>query len=214
VKRTLAFLIGLLFLIAQAVHAQFDYSTNGSTITLTKYRGSGGAVNISNFVTIIGGSAFFESISLTSVTIPNSVTSIGAAAFFDCSSLHGVYFLGNAPAPDFDVFLSDGSATAYYLPGTIGWSTIFDGIPTALSTLPGPIILNNSTNFGTQPGGFSFTVSWATNAAVIVEGSTNLAAPNWQPLQTNTMTATNGVFNFSDADWSNYQVRFYRIVTQ
>ncbi|MGA2750604.1 MAG: hypothetical protein ABSG59_17670, partial [Verrucomicrobiota bacterium] len=104
--------------------------------------------------------------------------------------------------------------TLYYLPGTTGWRTNFDGIPTALWTLPNPMILNNSTKFGLQPGGFSFTVSWASNATVVVEASTNLATPTWQPLQTNTIAATNGVLNFSDPDWTSFPGRFYRVVAQ
>jgi hypothetical protein len=46
---------------------------------------------------------------------------------------------------------------------------------------------------------------------VIVEAATNLAAPVWQPLQTNTIIATNGTFYFSDPEWSNYPGRFYRV---
>ena len=69
------------------------------------------------------------------------------------------------------------------------------------------------TNFGVQPAGFSFIVSWATNATVIVQACTNLAHPLWQPLQTNTLTATatNGFFKFSDPNWTQYPHRFYRI---
>jgi hypothetical protein len=82
------------------------------------------------------------------------------------------------------------------------------------AVLPNPVILNNSTNLGVRPGGFIFTVSWASNATVVVEASTNLAAQDWQPLQTNTIVATNGAFNFSDPDWTNYPARFYRIVAK
>ena len=41
-------------------------------------------------MTSIGGSAFFDCSSLTSITIPNSVTSIGYSAFWGCSSLASV----------------------------------------------------------------------------------------------------------------------------
>ena len=45
---------------------------------------------IPNSVTSIGGSAFYECSSLTSITIPNSVTSIGSSAFRYCSGLTSV----------------------------------------------------------------------------------------------------------------------------
>ena len=45
---------------------------------------------IPNGVTSIGGSAFYDCTSLTSVTIPNSVTSIGDYAFSRCTSLTSV----------------------------------------------------------------------------------------------------------------------------
>jgi hypothetical protein len=76
------------------------------------------------------------------------------------------------------------------------------------------MILTSATNFGVQPNGFSFTVSWASNATVVVQACTDLVNPVWQPLQTNTIAATNGFFNFNDPDWTNYPGRFYRIITK
>ena len=67
----------------------YNFTTNNGTITITKYKGVGGAVEIPRKinglpVTSIGESAFWNCISLTSVTIPNSVTSIGDLAFMYC----------------------------------------------------------------------------------------------------------------------------------
>jgi hypothetical protein len=58
-----------------------------------------------------------------------------------------------------------------------------------------------------QTNCFSFTISWATNIAVVVEASTNLVV--WQSVQTNTLTA--GSAYFSDLQWTNYPGRFYRL---
>jgi hypothetical protein len=96
------------------------------------------------------------------------------------------------------------------LPGTTGWGTNFGGIPTALWSLPYPLILNG--NVGVQTNSFAFTVSWATNLSVIVEAATGLANPVWSPLATNTLSG--GTFYFSDPQWTNYPSRFYRVRSQ
>ncbi len=57
---------------------------------LTKYSGPGGDVVIPDGVTSIGGSAFSECSSLTSITLPDGVTSIGNSAFYGCSSLTSI----------------------------------------------------------------------------------------------------------------------------
>jgi hypothetical protein len=146
------------------------------------------------------------------LTIPNSVTSIGQYAFNVCSNLTSIYFTGNAPSQtnDSTVFAGD-PATVYYLPGTTGWGALFDGLPTAPWFLPNPLILTHSAGFGVQPGGFGFTISWATNVSVVVQAATNLANPVWIPVSTNTLTG--GTNYFSDPQWTNYPARFYRITS-
>jgi BspA type Leucine rich repeat region (6 copies) len=197
------------------VPAQFYYTTNNGTITIMGYTGSGGAVTIPTTIAglpviSIGGVAFYRCTSLTSVTIGNGVTNIGNQAFYYCTNLTGVYFQGNAPSlGDSHVFDGANNATVYYLPGTTEWGTTFGGRPTALWFLPNPLILNNGPSFGVRSNAFGFIISWATNIPVVVEACTDLANPNWSPVGTNTLTG--GSSYFSNADWTNYPARFYRI---
>ena len=79
----------------ESLEAQFTWTTNNGTITITGYTGPGGAVTIPSTinglpVTSIGDRAFLNCYSLTSVTIGSSVTSIGDYAFYDCTSLTSV----------------------------------------------------------------------------------------------------------------------------
>ena len=90
-----AWLLLLLLLLPATVQAQFNYTTNNGTITITEYTGPGGAVTIPDTindlpVTSIGGynidpnhwyAAFEYCTSMTSVTIGTNITSIGNYAF-------------------------------------------------------------------------------------------------------------------------------------
>lgn len=162
---------------------------------------------IPSSVKSINDNAFGDSSRLTSVTIGGGVTNIGSDAFIFCQGVTGFYFLGNPPNADPTAFQGETGATAYYLPGTTGWTTNYDGLPTALGTLPYPLILNSSP----QPGGFGLTISWLTNIPVVVEASTSLANPVWLPLQTN--VPSNGLIQFLDPKWTDYPNRFYRART-
>ena len=180
-----------------------DYAFGGCT-SLT-------SVTIPDSVTSIGDYAFYLCPSLTRVTIGASVTSIGDYAFYFSTSLTGVYFTGNSPTPadDLSVFQYDYNTTVYYLPGTTGWCSTFDGRPTALWYQPQPQVLSFEPSFGMQNNQFGFTISWATNVSVIVQTCTNLANPAWIPVATNALS--NGTNYFSDAQWTNYPCRFYRV---
>lgn len=112
---------------------------------------------------------------------------------------------GVAGNEDSTVFLDD-SGTVYYLPGTTGWGSTYGGLPTALWYQPAPLILGGS-SLGVRNKQFGFTISWATNTSVVVEASTNLA--HWTPITTNTLTG--GTNTFTDATWTNYPQRFYRV---
>jgi len=66
---------------------QYTLINSGTAVKITDYTGSGGSVTIPNSiaghpVTMIGDSAFSQSIHLTAVTIPSSVTFIGNLSFY------------------------------------------------------------------------------------------------------------------------------------
>jgi hypothetical protein len=167
-------------------------------------------VTIPNSVTSIGMYAFSQCTSLATVTIGNGVTNIGQWAFSYCTNLTGVYFQGNAPSVGSSVFGvkmgSKSKVTVYYLPGTTGWGPTFVLRPTLLWT---PQVQTSDGSFGVQMDGFGFNINWASGQTVVVEACTDLANPNWQPVQTNTLTT--GSAYFSDTQWTNYPGRFYRL---
>ena len=68
----------------------YNYYAFGATIVSNTYSNGKGVITFVGDVTEIGGSAFANCNSLTSVTIPDSVTTIGDNAFEYCSSLTSV----------------------------------------------------------------------------------------------------------------------------
>jgi hypothetical protein len=71
-------------------------------------------------------------------------------------------------------------------------------------------------NFGVQSNQFGFDV-YGANWTFAVDAATDVNNPIWTALATNTISnggVTNGVFYFSDSQWSNYPERFYRLRSQ
>jgi hypothetical protein len=97
-------------------------------------------------------------------------------------------------------------ATVYYLPRTTGWEATYATLPTALWN---PHALVNDGNFGVQQNRFGFNIAGTPDIPLVIEASTNLSAQSWVPLQMSTLT--NGLFYFSDSQWTNYPSRLYRI---
>ncbi len=72
-----------------------NFTFDSTTGTITEYTGSGGDVIIpatidGRTVVAVGDSAFYECLSITSITIPDSVTTIGNVAFWGCSGLTSI----------------------------------------------------------------------------------------------------------------------------
>jgi hypothetical protein len=129
-----------------------------------------------------------------------------------CYGLTSVYFKGNAPIANSTDFPQDdfGSyfTTAYYLPGTTGWSDFSTNTGLAV-LLWNPLIQTGDSSFGVRTNRFGFNIAWASGQTVVVEAAANLSNPNWIPVATNTL-ASDSVY-FSDPHWTNYPARFYRL---
>ena len=85
-------------------------------------------------------------------------------------------------------------------------ATTFGGRPTAIWR---PQVQTGDASFGVQLNQFGFNMAWASGQIVVVEACTNLTNPVWSPLQTNTFTSD--TLYFSDAQWTNYPARLYRL---
>ncbi|MGD0350484.1 MAG: leucine-rich repeat protein [Verrucomicrobiota bacterium] len=165
----------------------FDKS---QTLLIQYPGGKGRNYTIPNGVTTIGGEAFVDDDSLTSVTLPGSVTSIGFEALSGCANLVNVYFEGNVPTNcATDVFDGDNKATIYFLPGTTGWveGGSLDGLPTHCLFLAGMVsptamsILGWGVDVWPLPPGFYMNIPPLINGVSVASigdsafaGSTNL----------------------------------------
>lgn len=88
-------LLVLLLTLPAVGRAQFNFTTNNGTITITGYTGTGGAVTIPETtngwpVVNIGSAAFSNKLTITSITIPNNTTNLGTNAFYLCAGLTNV----------------------------------------------------------------------------------------------------------------------------
>jgi hypothetical protein len=193
-------LAGVLFDINQTTLLEYPAAKAGSDYT------------IPNTVTSIEDAAFDDCSSLTSIVIPGSVTNIMRGAFSECTNLSCVFFEGNAPTcsgtmPFEPVFAGvNSNAIGYYLSGETGWGPTFSGLPTVLWN---PQAQAGDGGFGVGANGFGFNITGTTNIPVVVEACANLGGGAWVPLQS--VNLTNGLFYFSDPQWTNYPNRFYRI---
>lgn len=176
------------------------------TVLLKFPEGKSGSYLIPGTVTSIADNAFQDNAGLTSLTLPGSLTSIGIQAFASCPNLASLYFQGNAPTVASYAFNGDNQATVYYLPETTGWGEAFGG---RSAVLWNPRAVTNDGRFGVQGNQFGFTITGSTGLVVVVEACADLLHPSWSPVATNTLT--DGSSLFSDAEWTNYPARVYRL---
>jgi hypothetical protein len=196
----------------------FDGCTNltsetiPDSVTSIAYGAFGGCrslttVTIGNGVTNFGSYTFADCSSLTNVTI-GKISLMGLSMFQHCTKLVAAYFKGNAPASDLSTFYLDNLVTAYYLPGTTGWSGFSSdtGVPAVLWN---PQVQTSGSGFGVGTNGLGFTITGTANIPIAIEACTTLATAVWLPLES--CTVTNGSIYFSDPQWTNYPGRFYRL---
>ena len=145
---------------------------NKAKTTLKQAPGAlSGAYTIPDSVTSIGGSAFFDCSSLTSITIPDSVTrigervfencsnltcitipsgvtSIGKYAFFDCSSLTSITIPDSVTSIGDSAFLRCSSLTSITIPDSV--TSIGDSAFQGCSSLTSITIPDSVTSIGDQ----------------------------------------------------------------
>jgi hypothetical protein len=171
--------------------------------------------NIGDGVGTRGGpfGAFSGCASLTNVIIGKGLGYLGDGTFTYCANLVSVYFEGSAPvfgasqypAPT-TPFFNATNAIVYYLPGTSGWGPTYAGRPAMLWN---PQALTTDGSFGVRQNQFGFDIVGTQGIPLVIEASSDPSAASWIPLQS--CTLTNGLFYFSDPQWTDHPARFYRI---
>ena len=129
-----------------------DASLYGAILISNTYKDGQGVLVFDDAVTKIGGDAFYECSSLTSVTIPDSVTEIGNYAFSRCSNLQE--FKGKFASEDGRCLIIDGvlysfapaGLTEYTIPDSV--TTIGESAFEDCSSLTSVTIGNSVTTIG------------------------------------------------------------------
>ncbi len=158
-------LFGIVLLLAlpSLVEAQYTFTTNHGTITITRYC-CGDAVPLIIPSTINGlpvtaiGSGAFQDDEMPSVTIPNSVTNIGAGAFRYCYALITVDVLNSFYTSVDGVLFNKSQTTLVEFPGgRFGGYTIPNTVTTigasaflGCASLTNVAFPNTVTNIGSE----------------------------------------------------------------
>ena len=94
-------------------------TTFGVNIVSNTYKDGKGVIEFEGDVTMIGGFAFENCDSLTSVTIPDSVTTIGECAFYECTSLTSVTIGDSVTTIGGSAFCECTSLTSVTIPDSV-----------------------------------------------------------------------------------------------
>ena len=106
----------------------FYYSVSGGLVSIIGYSGTDMALSIPSIITVsgsslnvtsIGGSAFRNGTSLSSLIIPNSVTGIGSSAFYGCTGLSSVTISGSVTGIGSSTFQSCTGLTSVTIPNSV-----------------------------------------------------------------------------------------------
>lgn len=153
----------------------FAWSYNGTSVTITGYSGSGGAITIPSTeivnevpepVTGIGGYAFFNKGSISTVTIPSCITSIAGLAFYRCTGLTTVNLANGLTSIGNDAFGYCFALANFSLPNTLTTigNSVFEYTGLQSITIPGSV-----TSMGTQ-----VFYNSALESITVQEGVTNI----------------------------------------
>jgi len=191
-------LLLFVLMLPAVVQAQYNYSFDTyippTTITITGYTGSGGAVNIPNWingnlVVAIGDSAFIGNGSLTSVSIPNSVKSIGIEAFDDCYNMTSVTIPNSVTSFGDFAFLNCYGLTSVMIPNSV--TNIGDNLFDSCNNLTAVYFQGNAPSFNSAVFNYDNFVTVYYLPETTGWGSTFGGRPTaiWVPYTCTTITA-------------------------
>jgi VCBS repeat-containing protein len=137
------------------------------------------SLNILGNITSIRDGTFAGCMGLTSITIPSTVTSIGFQGFYDCYSLTSINFLGSPATLGGTVFGGgvNTAAKVYYLAGTSGWPSIYEG-RTTVAVSSSPTVTSVSPAYATIAGGTTITITGTGFAGIMGVTVGGVAATN------------------------------------
>ena len=123
---------------------EYELQSDG-TVIITNYTGADTEVTVpdslnGHTVTSIGGSAFYNCSSLTSITIPEGVTSIGPRAFQNCSSLTSITLPEGVTSIGQSAFANCRNLQSVTIPGSvqsIASDTLYYSPKCSVYTVPG-----------------------------------------------------------------------------